>query len=87
MKKLLLVVTLLVTLVACSQQTLPSRQPHYLSSRHPRMLPSRAYQQPKVKFRGDKVVIIMSKQQYLEMERRKQTMVQHRMRAPFRPRF
>lgn len=83
MKKLLLVVTLLVTLVACSQQTLPSRQPHYLSSRHPRMLPSRFYQQPKVNIRGEKVIIVMSKQQYLEMERRKQAIVQNRpMRVP-----
>jgi hypothetical protein len=86
MKKLFTVALLFLSLGVFSQQ-LPSRQPEQLPSRYPHMLSSRAYQQPKVKFRGDKVVIIMSKQQYLEMERRKQKMVQHRMRAPFRPKF
>jgi hypothetical protein len=78
MKKLITIALLFLSLGVFSQQ-LPSRQHDQLSSRHPRMLPSRAYQQPKVKIKGDKVIIIMSKQQYLEMERRKQV----RMRAPY----
>lgn len=88
MKKLFTIAIMLLTLAACSQQTLPSRHPDHLSSRYPKMLPSRAYQQPKVKIKGDKVTITMSKQQYLELERRRNEMIQHRpMRAPFRPRY
>ena len=83
MKKILFLVLVMFSLVACSQQTLPSRQPDQLSSRNPRMLPSRAYQQPKVTIKGNKVIIVMSKQQYLEMERRKQVIIiQNKMRAP-----
>jgi len=82
MKKILFLAAVMFSLVACSQQTLPSRQPDQLSSRNPRMLPSRAYQQPKVTIKGNKVIIVMSKQQYLEMERRKQIMIQNKMRTP-----
>ena len=82
MKKILFLVSVMFSLVACSQQTLPSRQPDQLSSRNPRMLPSRAYQQPKVTIKGNKVIIVMSKQQYLEMERRKHVIIQNKMRAP-----
>jgi hypothetical protein len=71
MKNILIVVALMVGLAACSQHTLPSRHPNYLPSRYPVMLPSRAYQKPKVNVRGEKVIIVMSKQQYLEMERRR----------------
>ena len=71
MKKLFTIAVMLLTLAACSQQTLPSRYPDHLSSRHPRMLPSRVYQRPTVKIKGDKVTITMSKQQYLELERRR----------------
>lgn len=90
MKKLFTIAVMLLTLAACSQQTLPSRHPNHLSSRTPRMLPSRVYQQPKVKIKGDKVTITMSKQQYLEMERRKHEMAQRKprpMRTPFSPRY
>ena len=82
MKKILFLVSVMFSLVACSQQTLPSRQPDQLSSRNPRILPSRLYQQPKVTIKGNKVIIVMSKQQYLEMERRKQVIIQNKMRAP-----
>ena len=82
MKKLFTITLMLLTLAACSQQTLPSRQPDQLSSRNPKMLSSRAYQQPKVTIKGNKVIIVMSKQQYLEMERRKQVIIQNKMRAP-----
>jgi hypothetical protein len=82
MKKILFLAAVMFSLVACSQQTLPSRQPDQLPSRNPRMLPSRAYQQPKVTIKGNKVIIVMSKQQYLEMERRKQIMIQNKMRTP-----
>lgn len=71
MKKLFTIALLLFSAVVFSQQ-LPSRHPDYLLSRHPKPLASRSYQEPKVKFKGEKVIIIMSKQQYLEMERRKQ---------------
>ena len=83
MKKLFTITLMLLTLAACSQQTLPSRNQDNLPSRNPRMLPSRAYQQPKVTIKGNKVIIVMSKQQYLEMERRKQVIIiQNKMRAP-----
>lgn len=82
MKKILFLAAVMFSLVACSQQTLPSRQPDQLPSRNPRMLPSRTYQQPKVTIRGNKVIIVMSKQQYLEMERRKQIVIQNKKHAP-----
>ena len=63
MKKILFLTSVMFSLVACSQQTLPSRHPDQLSSRNPR-------------------IIVMSKQQYLEMERRKQVIIQNKMRAP-----
>jgi len=85
MKKLFTIALILFSSVVFSQQ-LPSRNIDNLPSRRPEMLHSRMYQQPKVKIKGNKVTITMSKQQYLEMERRKQMMMAHKPHRPgFRP--
>ena len=65
---------MLLTLAACSQQTLPSRNQDNLPSRNPRMLPSRAYQmRPQVIERKDgKVTIVITEQQFRMMQQRKQ---------------
>ena len=77
MKKLFTIALLLFSAVVFSQQ-LPSRQPDHLPSRFPAPLASRQYQQPKVKIKGDKVIITMSKEQYLRMERMKQMFAERR---------
>jgi len=74
MKKLFTITLMLLTLAACSQQTLPSRNQDNLPSRNPRMLPSRAYQmRPQVIERKDgKVTIVITEQQFRMMQQRKQ---------------
>ena len=72
MKKLFTITLMLLTLAACSQQTLPSRNPDNLPSRNPRMLPSRAYQmRPQVIERKDgKVTIVITEQQFRMMQQK-----------------